>query len=103
MKKKNQKPVIKATRPRNHFVDIELVGGLFRLTSDPIGYQIEDRRAKQTYLVQVRKGRFIEQCSCGSPETDSFNSCQHQTLVRQFLFNRWFKKVKPWKSKQKAD
>jgi hypothetical protein len=56
------------------------------------GFEVRDRLLGQTF-VEVDKGRWVGSCSCGCGPSIPFLSCRHQSAVRDFLFESWFRKI----------
>jgi len=70
-----------------------LAGGLYHIEGTAHGFTVEDRRCGRTFFVEVRDGRWVGSCSCGSPAGIPFDDCRHQTLVRDFLMTRFMKPI----------
>ena len=62
----------------------------FTLSRHPEGVLVEDKLAKQSYVVRFKRGRFVGPCSCGSTATDHWTSCRHQNAVRSYLMDQCF-------------
>jgi hypothetical protein len=62
----------------------------YSLSRHPEGVLVEDKLAKQSYVVCVTSGRFVGRCTCGSTDTDPWNSCRHQSAVRTYLMGCCF-------------
>jgi hypothetical protein len=74
-------------------IKVERAGGWYRLQGMADGFTVEDRHCRKTFFVEVRDGRWVGSCSCGSPAGIPFDDCCHQTVVRDFLTTRFMKPI----------
>ena len=65
--------------------------GAIKLRKKRNGFEVDDQLLGETYFVEVDRGRWVGACSCGSPPSLPFLSCRHQSSVRNYLFDRWFR------------